>query len=146
MSHCVMWFLDVLCVVMYRKILPWISLFSSWFIDSYQAFLLSIFLVSLLLNRVKFSWIVSQWINSQFSWIVSQWINSQFYWVDSNVDSIKFSFSMSESIQIMLNRIMKTFWLWLNRFIRFWIVSIFIWEHLNWFWCVSIFIVILLVF
>ena len=120
MSRCVMWFLDVLRVVMDRKILPWIARFNSWFIDSYQAFFMSIFLVSLLLNQVKFSWITSQWINSQFSWIISQWIDSEFSWIDSH-----------ELIQIMLNRIMKPFWLCLNRFIRFWIVSIFIWEHLN---------------
>ena len=52
-------------------------------------------------------------------------------WIESNFDNIKFSFSTSESIQIMLNRIMKTLWLWLNRFIRIWIVSIFTREHIN---------------
>lgn len=37
----------------------------------------------------------------------------------------------SESIQIILNRIINTLFPWLNRLIRIWIVSIFIWGYLN---------------
>ena len=100
MSHSfsVMWFFDVLCVVIYGKSFHELlgSIHDS--LIHIKHFLLPIFFVSLLFNRVKFSWIVSQWIYSQFSWIVSQWIYSQFSWIDSQWIHSQFSWIDSQWI------------------------------------------------
>lgn len=105
-----MWFLDVLCVVMYKKfhfwattdkILLWDAWFDSWFIDSYQAFFQIFFLMS-----------YTFWFDSRFHESYHQWIDSNY---------------LESYLWFCLDLVFAC----VNRFSIWWFVSIFIWVHLN---------------